>query len=73
MRVMTTSELYWESSYEIVLALMETYPDVDLEVLTLSDLNQRVIELPGFADDPAWANDAILNGILRDWYEEINA
>lgn len=70
---MSTSELYWDSSYEIVLTLMETYPDVNLESLSLNDLNQRIITLPGFADDPAWANDAILNGILRDWYEEINA
>ena len=70
---MSTSELYWDSSYEIVLTLMETYPDVNLESLSLNDLNQRIINLPGFADDPAWANDAILNGILRDWYEEINA
>lgn len=68
---MSASELYWDSTYEIVLALIETYPDADLETITLDDLSRRVTDLPGFADDPAWANDAILRAILRDWYEEI--
>ena len=63
--------LYWDASYEIVLALMERYPDIDLEALSLDDLSQRITSLPGFMDDPALANDAILRGILRDWYEEI--
>ena len=70
---MAALELYWDASYEIVLALMETYPDMDLEALSLDELNQRIINLPGFADDPALANDAILRGIMRDWYEESGA
>ncbi len=68
---MTVSELYWDSTYEIVLALMETYPDTDLDSLGLEELNRKIVSLAGFADDPAWANDAILKAILRDWYEEI--
>lgn len=68
---MTVSELYWDSSYEIVLALMENHPDANLETLGLEELNRKIVSLPGFADDPAWANDAILKAILRDWYEEI--
>ena len=68
---MAQTQLIWDSTYEIVLALMENYPDADLESLGLEELNQRIVSLPGFADDPAWANDAILKGILRDWYEEI--
>lgn len=70
---MTGHELYWDSSYEIVLALMEAYPDVDPEDIGLDELSQRIICLPGFADDPDMVNDAILKGILRDWYEEIGA
>ncbi len=68
-----TESLYWDSSYEIVLALMEAYPNAELESLRLDDLNQRIIQLPNFADDPGLVNDAILKGILRDWYEEIGA
>ena len=68
---MSGTALYWDSSYEIVLALMAAYPEAEIESIGLDDLNQRIINLPGFADDPAWANDAILKAILRDWYEEI--
>ena len=68
---MTQDELFWDSTYEIVLALMENYPDENLETLGLDELNRKIVSLPGFVDDPAWANDAILKAILRDWYEEI--
>jgi len=30
----------------------------------------RIIDLPGFADDPKLAHDALLSDILREWYEE---
>jgi FeS assembly protein IscX len=62
--------LYWEGTYEIVLALMETYPDVDLEMVSTEQLLRWVIALPGFADDPELVSDEILNDILREWYEE---
>lgn len=65
--------LHWDSTYEIVLALMEAYPNAELESLSLDDINRRIIQLPNFDDDPALVNDAILKGILRDWYEEIGA
>lgn len=62
--------LHWDASYEIVLALIEHYPRQDLELLSLDDLESMILQLPGFADDPTWVNDAILRAILRDWYEE---
>ncbi|MFW5692093.1 MAG: Fe-S cluster assembly protein IscX [Chloroflexota bacterium] len=64
--------LYWEATYEIVLDLMEVYPEVDLDAVGLNQLYQWVIALPNFADDPALANNAILTDILREWYEETN-
>ena len=67
------NRLYWESSYAIVLALMETYPGVDLNSVGLMQLRDWIVALPNFADDPDLANDAILTGILREWYEEANA
>ena len=70
---MTEQKLYWDSDYEIVLALMEAYPEIDLDQLGLEELSRRITCLPGFADDPALVNDAILKAILRDWYEEIGA
>jgi FeS assembly protein IscX len=64
--------LYWEASYEIVLALMEHHPDADLDNLGLQQLFEWIINLPGFADDPILAHDGLLTEILREWYEEIN-
>ncbi len=65
--------LYWDASYEIVLALMDQYPNAELDDLGLDELSRRIIALPAFADDPDLVNDAILKEILRDWYEEIGA
>ncbi len=62
--------LYWESSYEIVLALMRRYPDQDLDALGLQELFTMIVTLPGFADDPSLAHDALLTEILREYYEE---
>lgn len=62
--------LYWDGSYEIVLMLMERYPDVDVEGVGLEQLYQWIIALPEFGDDPQLANDQILSDILREWYEE---
>lgn len=64
--------LYWDSSYEIVLSLIEAYPDVEIDSVGTGQLYEWVIALPDFADDPELANEGILNGILREWYEEVN-
>ena len=63
----------WESSYEIVLGLIEAHPDADVDTIGMEQLYQWIIALPEFADDPAMVNEGILNDILREWYEEINA
>jgi FeS assembly protein IscX len=65
--------LYWESSYEIVLRLIDVYPDVDVEQVGLHELHRWIVALPEFADDPALANEGILKGILREWYEEVGS
>jgi FeS assembly protein IscX len=68
--LMSENPLYWDASYEIVLSLMEAYPEIDLDSVGLEQLNQMILELPNFIDDPALVNDGILNDILREWYEE---
>jgi FeS assembly protein IscX len=67
-----SGKLYWESTYEIVLALMEQYPSLDIDAVGLDELNEYIVTLPNFADDPRLANEAILSEILREWYEEVN-
>ncbi len=64
------AKLYWESSYEIVLALIQAYPEQDIEQVGIEQLYQWIINLPSFADDPALGHDGILTDILREWYEE---
>lgn len=66
------NRLYWEASYEIVRVLMEVYPHIDLDEVGIEQLHRWIVSLPNFADDPALANEHILNDILREWYEEIN-
>ena len=68
---MSGRRLYWDSTYDIILALMEAFPNAELDDLGLDELSRRIVNLPDFADDPALVNDAILKDILRDWYEEI--
>ena len=67
---MSENPLYWDASYEIVMALMEEYPDIEIENVGMQQLFQMIVDLPNFADDPALVNDGILNDILREWYEE---
>lgn len=62
--------LYWDTVYEVILALIETYPDVDLDALSLHDLYTMITALPNFADDPALAHDGLLLEIFREYYEE---
>jgi FeS assembly protein IscX len=66
-------QLYWESSYAIVLALMEAQPDVDVETVGTEQLFRWIVALPTFDDDPLLAHEALLEQILREWYEEANA
>jgi FeS assembly protein IscX len=63
--------LYWEYSYEIVLALMEAHPEANanIDAVGLDQLYQWIIALPNFADDPALVNERILKDILTEWYE----
>ena len=65
--------LYWEATYAIVLALMDAFPELDVETVGLEQLFQMIVAFPNFADDPEMVNDGILNEILREWYEEVNA
>lgn len=67
---MSNKSLYWEDTYEIVLALQERYETVSIDSVGIEQLYQWIIALPNFADDPLLSNEGILNGILREWYEE---
>lgn len=68
---MEEQTLSWEFPYEIALALKETYPEQDLEALSLNRLYEMILGLSRFQDDPSLVNDDLLMSIYQDWYEEI--
>jgi FeS assembly protein IscX len=67
---MNQGGLFWDASFEIVLALIEAYPDVEIDTVGIEQLREWIIALPNFADDPNMVTDDILHDILREWYEE---
>lgn len=60
----------WESTFELVQLLKGAHPNIDLEHLSLHTLNQWVLDLPEFEDDPSLSNEKILKDILIEWLEE---
>ncbi len=64
--------LYWDATYEIVLALIARYPEEDLEEVSIMQIFEWVVALPAFKDDPELANDEILLSIYQEWFEEKN-
>lgn len=64
------SELNWEAAYGIALALIEAYPDANIEDIGYEQLFNMITGLPEFNDDPDMVNDGVLDDILREWYEE---
>ncbi len=64
--------LTWDDCFPIACALKALYPNVKLEDVSLQQIFDWTIALPGFSDEPALANENILMAIYREWYEEVN-
>lgn len=62
--------LRWTDTWDIVYALEDKYPDVDILAVRFTDLHKWVRELPDFADDPNKSNEKILEAIQMTWLEE---
>ena len=62
--------LTWESTYAIALELRRQHPDVNLEDVSLGQIQHWTLALSDFEDDPALVNDDILSSIFQDWFEE---
>ena len=60
----------WTDSLEIAMALHERYPEVDPLALRFTDLRERVLQLPGFDDDPMASNEGTLEAIQMAWCDE---
>ena len=61
----------WTDSEDIGIALADTFPGVDPLTVRFTDLRQRVLDLPGFSDDPHASNEPKLEAIQMAWYEEV--
>ncbi len=62
----------WTDSLAIAMKLHERFPDVDPLALRFTELRERVLQLPGFDDDPKDSNEGRLEAIQMAWYDERN-
>jgi FeS assembly protein IscX len=60
----------WTDTRDIALALVERHPNVNPRNVRFTDLRQWILELPGFADDPAHCGEKILEAVQMTWMEE---
>jgi FeS assembly protein IscX len=65
-----TLHLYWDSTYAIVMALIQNYPSLKPADVGLEEMARLVVSLPGFCDEPGLVNERILLDIQFTWYEE---
>jgi FeS assembly protein IscX len=61
----------WTDTRDIAIALAETHPDVDPQMVRFTDLHRWVCELPGFHDDPSRSGEKILEAIQMTWIDEV--
>ena len=66
-----STTLCWDATFEIALALQCAHPTLNLETVSLDQVYQLTVKLPGFDDDLELANDEILMTIYQEWLELI--
>ncbi|MCF6236753.1 MAG: Fe-S cluster assembly protein IscX [Gammaproteobacteria bacterium] len=62
--------LRWTDTRDIAIELDEAHPDVDPQYVRFTDLQQWVLELAEFDDDPTHCGEKILEAIQMMWLEE---
>jgi FeS assembly protein IscX len=60
----------WTDTQDIAIALAEKFPGVDPKTIRFTDLQQKVLGLEGFADDPKRCGEKILEAIQMTWIDE---
>jgi len=63
-------QLKWTDTLDIAIELDEAHPDVDPRVIRFTDLNNWVMELENFDDDPEHTGEKILEAIQMAWIDE---
>ncbi|MDR1849725.1 MAG: Fe-S cluster assembly protein IscX, partial [Zoogloeaceae bacterium] len=60
----------WIDTFEIAMALADTYPEYDPARINFVDLRDWVMRLPDFDDLPERCNEKILEAIQQAWLDE---
>ncbi len=60
----------WTDVQDIAVELAESLPEVDPQYVDLGDLQECVIQLDGFDDDPNRVDDRELEAIQLAWIDE---
>ncbi len=68
----TVYQLRWKDTDDIAYALMDKFPGYDPVKLTSGEIQQMVLGLENFADEPEKATHALLEAIQLAWYEEVS-
>ncbi|MDR2837817.1 MAG: Fe-S cluster assembly protein IscX [Azonexus sp.] len=61
----------WTDINDIAIELADAYPDDNPLKINFVDLRDRVMALPGFADDPKYCGEKILEAIQQAWIDEV--
>jgi len=62
----------WLDAAEIAAMLAEKHPGMDPLKARFTDLHRWVLELEGFADEPARSNEKLLEAIQLAWLDEVS-
>ena len=62
----------WTDTIDIAIELTEAHPDVDPFTVRFTDLQQWVMALPEFDDDPERCGERILEAIQMAWMDELD-
>ena len=62
----------WTDSLDIALDLIDEHPDVDPKSIRFTDLQQWVLALENFDDEPEHCGEKILEAIQMYWIEEMD-
>jgi FeS assembly protein IscX len=62
--------LKWTDTLDIAIALDETHPEVDPQLVRFTDLHRWICELDDFDDVPERSGEKILEAIQMAWIDE---
>lgn len=61
----------WTQVAQIAERLFDAHPEVDPKTIRFTDLQQWVMALEGFMDEPNRCNERILEAIQQAWIDEV--